>query len=98
MNFNASNFSLLFATSVILLASGIWALSSVKPSYYWRNLRWIVFNVLCLFSENRRLECANHGVNISRCSLKEDGRDVELNPGCFDELDNVQFIGYIFNY
>ncbi|KAL3090909.1 hypothetical protein niasHS_007284 [Heterodera schachtii] len=43
-----------------------------RPSYYW---------------SNRHLECVNHGLNISRCSLKKEGRVSELNPGCFDEID-----------
>uniref|UniRef100_A0A1I8BE73 DUF7808 domain-containing protein n=1 Tax=Meloidogyne hapla TaxID=6305 RepID=A0A1I8BE73_MELHA len=44
-----------------------------KSSYYW---------------SERSLECINHGLNISRCSLFEEGRITELNPGCFDELNN----------
>lgn len=39
----------------------------------------------------RTLECKNHGLNVSRCSLLSQGRQAELNPGCFDELDEVGF-------
>ncbi|KAI1732772.1 hypothetical protein Ddc_01660 [Ditylenchus destructor] len=60
------------ACNSFVLAEAV-ALAPVKPSYYWNN---------------RRLECVNHGLNISRCSLKQDGRDAELNPGCFDEVDS----------
>lgn len=38
---------------------------------------------------NRQLVCVNYGLNISRCALHEEGRETELNPGCFDELDSV---------
>uniref|UniRef100_A0A914KJ65 DUF7808 domain-containing protein n=1 Tax=Meloidogyne incognita TaxID=6306 RepID=A0A914KJ65_MELIC len=44
-----------------------------KSTYYW---------------SQRSLECINHGLNISRCSLFEEGRITELNPGCFDELNS----------
>uniref|UniRef100_A0A914CQM6 DUF7808 domain-containing protein n=1 Tax=Acrobeloides nanus TaxID=290746 RepID=A0A914CQM6_9BILA len=43
-----------------------------RTSYYW---------------SIRTLNCINHGLNISRCSLLQEGRQTELNPGCFDEID-----------
>uniref|UniRef100_A0A7E4VMY3 Apple domain-containing protein n=1 Tax=Panagrellus redivivus TaxID=6233 RepID=A0A7E4VMY3_PANRE len=45
---------------------------SSRSSYYWKT---------------RRVECENHGLNISRCSLHEDDSKAELNPGCFEEVD-----------
>jgi len=45
-------------------------------------------NIL-LFGGDRWLDCVNHGLSISRCALFEEGRVSELNPGCFDELDQA---------
>uniref|UniRef100_A0AC34Q9N2 Uncharacterized protein n=1 Tax=Panagrolaimus sp. JU765 TaxID=591449 RepID=A0AC34Q9N2_9BILA len=36
---------------------------------------------------SRTLECKNHGIAESRCSLQAQGHQAELNPGCFDEID-----------
>jgi len=61
-----------FILSLILIVTYP-MLSALQPSYYW---------------SDRRLECTTHGFNISRCSLKQEGREAESNPGCFDELDS----------
>uniref|UniRef100_A0A914YLP0 DUF7808 domain-containing protein n=1 Tax=Panagrolaimus superbus TaxID=310955 RepID=A0A914YLP0_9BILA len=44
-----------------------------RSSYYW---------------STRTLQCANHGLPVSRCSLKQEDRQAELNPGCFEEVDD----------
>lgn len=55
--------------------------------------RYYELNVdIKIISATRTLECKNHGLDISRCSLQAQGRQSELNPGCFDELDEVSFI------
>ncbi|CAD5226636.1 unnamed protein product [Bursaphelenchus xylophilus] len=37
------------------------------------------------YTRDRVFQCINYAPNVTRCSLKEEGRNTELNPGCFEE-------------
>ncbi|KAI6234571.1 hypothetical protein M3Y99_00775100 [Aphelenchoides fujianensis] len=61
------------ATGIVLLLAVGFSMAAIhRTSYY---------------SSDRKLVCINHGVNITRCALHEEGKYAEQNPGCFDELD-----------
>lgn len=58
-----------------------------RPSYYWS--KFFASNSSKSIGGDRWLDCVNHGLSISRCALFEESRVSELNPGCFDELDQA---------